>query len=86
MKRRTAFSLVTIILLSGCFIGATTATEGSTDGGVIDDAQERTAAVASLGALGQQQPLHVATGLALGAGIGLVVGSVTMFGYWSRKL
>ena len=72
------------LLVSGAVVGS--ATGQSTDATSIATVQERTAAVAELAALSQQQPLHIGSGLALGAGIGLVVGSVAMFGYWSRKL
>jgi len=85
VRRRTSL-LVGALLLGAVLIGSATAQDGSTEATTIAETQDRTAAVAELAALSQQQPLHVGTGLAIGAGIGLVTGSLAMYGYWSRKL
>lgn len=86
MRRRRSRLVVGVLLLSAVLIGTATAQDGSADATTIEQAQDRTAAVMELAEMSQQQPLHIGTGLALGAGVGLVVGSLAMYGYWSRKL
>lgn len=86
MRERRSRLVAGLFLLSGVLIGTVAAQDGSADATTIAETQERTAAVAELAALSQQQPLHIGTGLALGAGVGLVVGSLAMYSYWSRKL
>jgi hypothetical protein len=46
----------------------------------------QTAAVARTVELSQQPFLHAGTGVVLGLGLGIVLGSVSMFAYWNNKL
>jgi hypothetical protein len=52
----------------------------------IAAAQRRTVDVATTVELSQQPFLHAGTGVLLGLGLGIVLGSVSMFAYWNTKL
>jgi hypothetical protein len=45
----------------------------------------RTAAVANAVQLSQQFPVLLGTGVALGLGLGVILGSVSMYKYWERR-
>lgn len=71
-------TLVALALLVGVGSGQATSE--------IAAAQTRTAAVATTVQLSQQPFLHAGTGVLLGLGLGIVLGSVSMFAYWNTKL
>jgi hypothetical protein len=76
-------------LFSGSMLVALALLVGSGSGQATSDiamAQTRTAVVATTVQLSQQPLLHAGTGVLLGLGFGIVLGSVSMFAYWNTKL
>jgi len=75
--------------LGGSTLVALALLVGSTSGQAASEiaaAQRRTADVATTVQLSQQPFLHAGTGVLLGLGLGIVLGSVSMFAYWNTKL
>lgn len=77
------------VWLVGSALAAVTLFVGSGSGQATSEiaaAQTRTAAVATTVQLSQQPFLHAGTGVLFGLGLGIVLGSVSMFAYWNNKL
>ncbi|MHC3378865.1 MULTISPECIES: hypothetical protein [Haloarcula] len=75
--------------LGGSTLVALALLVGSSSGQAASEiaaAQRRTADVATTVQLSQQPFLHAGTGVLLGLGLGIVLGSVSMFAYWNTKL
>lgn len=75
--------------LIGTTLAAVTLFVGSGSGQATNEVaavQTRTAAVATTVQVSQQPFLHAGTGVLLGLGLGIVLGSVSMFAYWNNKL
>lgn len=81
MQVRTVY-LWGVAIVVALFAGAAV---GQSSGGVAS-LQTRTADAVSMVRLSQQPLLHISSGVLLGLGIGVLIGSVSMYAHWNRKL
>lgn len=87
-RRHVLLGTVLIVaLVVGLFAGVwgrPVAADGS-DGPSVEDAQEHRETVSGLADIAERTLLLAGGGLAVGLGLGLCIGGVSAYGYWTRR-
>jgi hypothetical protein len=88
--RRTALRAALLAaLVAGLLAGASggVAADGSdgADGPTVGEAQDRRATATRLAGVAERTLLLAGSGIAVGLGVGLCLGGIGAYGYWTRR-